>query len=322
MKQPRKFSFLQERLGRYFAFIRERHSIYIKRFTNKEPWPWTDDPILRDYKFTNIFRELDRVTIWVRENIREPYADHPELFFNLMMARLFNWPPTLAKIGFVENWDRTKVFLTVEEMRFRGEKFTTGAYMLTGTLGEKGTTKDKQLVDYCLHPLWQHRRAFAPVRGDTLESAFNRIAGKTPGFGPFIAYEVITDLRHTRYLRDATDIMEWANPGPGAVRGVKRLLGMPHDTKGTEPRSPERNYLLKEWPTRDENISLMRYLLEHSREYLPAGFPEMEMRDIEHSLCEFDKFERLREGGRVRARFIRPDLRTEDQIEEFPSLVK
>jgi hypothetical protein len=45
-------------------------------------------------------------------------------------------------------------------------------------------------------------------------------------------------------------------------------------------------------------------LLKFSPEYLSEKFPKLEMRDIEHSLCEFDKYERVRNGeGAPRGRY-------------------
>ena len=52
-----------ENIERFCYWINERHAIYQKR-AKGQPAPWTDDPILRDYKFTNPFRENDRVTVW------------------------------------------------------------------------------------------------------------------------------------------------------------------------------------------------------------------------------------------------------------------
>jgi hypothetical protein len=54
----------------FWYWISERHSIFLRRQEGK-PKPWTDDPILRDYKFTNPFRENDRGTVWLRENFLE-----------------------------------------------------------------------------------------------------------------------------------------------------------------------------------------------------------------------------------------------------------
>jgi 5-hmdU DNA kinase, helical domain len=47
-----------------FNFIAERERIRCRRAAG-EPPPWTADPILREWSFTNVRREDDRVTRWV-----------------------------------------------------------------------------------------------------------------------------------------------------------------------------------------------------------------------------------------------------------------
>jgi hypothetical protein len=48
----------------------------------------------------------------------------------------------------------------------------------------------------------------------------------------------------------------------------------------------------------------MQWLLEQAPNHLPTGFPALEMRDIEHSLCEVDKYLRTRnDEGRPRGGF-------------------
>ena len=47
----------------FYEWINERHSIYQKRIRGDSP-PWTEDPILREYKFTNPFRENRVFSPW------------------------------------------------------------------------------------------------------------------------------------------------------------------------------------------------------------------------------------------------------------------
>ena len=177
-----------------------------------------------------------------------------------------------------------------------GKRVFTGAHMITGTLGGN---KIQQVFGLCLSQLWKNRRELEPKPKDTLEKAFNRLNKHNPGFGPFISYEVITDLRHTRYLNGAKDIMMWANPGPGAQRGINRLLG----NKVRKTSSNDR----KQYPDPHEYIDIMQYVLDTAHGRLPKFVPTMEMRDVEHSLCEWDKHERARLGeGRPRSRYIPP----------------
>lgn len=286
---------LKDQIELFFYWINERHAIFLRRQA-EEDWPWTNDQILQTYKFCNVFRELDTVTVWIDENIRKPYANHPELFFNLMMSRLINLPGTLEEIGFIEKYNADYVRAVLQSRKDRRLPMVTGAYMITGTLGGKGVMKPEQLADYVLQPVWNMRREITPILKDNLKSAYYRILNaKAPGFGRFLCYEVVTDLRWTRYLSKADDIYGWANAGPGALRGINRLYG--ND--------------LRTHTSQDFANEVMQYLLEISSDYLQDYVPELEMRDIEHSLCEYDKYSRVLLGqGRPRSKFIQPNLRS------------
>lgn len=290
----------------FFYWINERHNIYLKRQAG-EPWPWTDDEIFQTYKFTNVFRELDAGTVWYRENWREPFADHEKLFFNTCLYRSFNWIGTAEYLGYTLTdmvggvygvWDANQVEEDLRYRREQGFQIFTGAHMLTGTLGGP-ERKDKvwQVVHVVLDHMWRNEDRYIPKPGDTLQAAFERLK-EAPGFGPFISYEVITDLRHTRYLRDARDVMTWANPGPGAIRGINRMYGI--DVR----KHPGATF------PKDHYIEIMRWLLVISPKHLGSHVPSLEMRDIEHSLCEFDKYLRAKHGeGRPRSKFIPPHMR-------------
>ena len=76
-------------MEKFFEFIDERHMIYLRRLRGKE-YPWTTDPILQKYKFTNVFRENDATTVWFRENIREPMRDDPDVVMATIIFRWFN----------------------------------------------------------------------------------------------------------------------------------------------------------------------------------------------------------------------------------------
>jgi hypothetical protein len=267
----------------FFDYINERHAIYINKSSGAE-FPWTEDEILQTYSFCNVFRELDTVTIWLRKNWREPYADHPNLPFAMAMARQINWPATLEEIGFPEEWNPEHAKNVMRARKLKKEKVYTGAYMLTGTLGG---SKIDQTIDKILTPLYENQ---PEIYSHSLEQSWREYL-KYKGFAKFISYEVITDLRHTKHLENANDIMTWANPGPGAKRGLNRISGK----ELNEPMHIKRA------------IEEMRELLQYSLKELEPFVPALEMRDIEHSLCEFDKYERTRlNQGRPRAKYHKP----------------
>ena len=69
----------EKNLNLYYKFLNLRHNIYIRRFVKKLPPPWTKNKILLEYKFTNIYRILDRGSKWLIANIIENDKDYPRL---------------------------------------------------------------------------------------------------------------------------------------------------------------------------------------------------------------------------------------------------
>lgn len=264
----------------FFSWIRERHKIYRKRVVG-DPGPWTIDPILASYKFTNPFRENDRVTIWMRENWTRPNEKMPLdiQIFNCCFFRMFGTIEFAQSHGYVYDWDPFRTKLIAEERLYQGKPVFTGAYIITNM----GLKKPKQevVVDMFLEPLWQAKGELAAVAEKQSLEAMHKRLGAFPGWGGggFMAYEAVTDLNHTAVLRDATDRFTWANAGPGAKRGLNRL----HERK--------LDGAIKPMVANAE----MQGLLALAPHYLSDDFPldAVDMRVIEHSLCEWDKYQRV-----------------------------
>ena len=269
-----------ESINSFWYWIDERHRIYLNRQKGM-PKPWTKDPAMLDFKFTNVFRELDTGTIWLRENFLEPHKDdHMTLLvFNICWYRKYNWYRTGEILGWRKSWKAEEI---IELLRphSRG-KLITGAHF---SIAEPGYPRWEGMAYICEN-LWKVKGQITQVARSTqsLKSTFEEIL-KVSYIGPFLAYEMVTDIRHTRVLEDAWDINLWANPGGGALRGLRRL-GLPHT------------------PT-VEAITSMKRLLDMSHTATGPHVPEMELRDIEHSLCEFDKWSRIINGeGRPRSMY-------------------
>lgn len=76
-------------IDEFFRTARERHRIYLRRQEGRRR-PWTRDEIMHTYKFTNVFRELDRTTVWLRKNAREEMRSRPEVLLAVVLFRWFN----------------------------------------------------------------------------------------------------------------------------------------------------------------------------------------------------------------------------------------
>lgn len=286
----------EEALARFWYWMNERHKIY-RRKRMGLPKPWTEDAILRDYRFCNVFRELDTVTQWIRSNWSRPNDDHEWLWLAMTIARFVNWPDTLDELGYPsEGWTDSyeKHFVdTLEDRRARGLQVYTGAYMVRGDIQGGYAKKSEYLAYKVIRPMVEQRSDIVESFAHNSLEHTHRILCDFYGVAGFMGYEIVTDLRHTSFLRRAYDVFTWANAGPGAVRGLNRL----HDRKlsGSIPQAQaveEMRTILDRWPE------------AHAPMIKCDPAIEVEMRDIEHSLCEFDKYERVRLGeGRPRSKY-------------------
>ena len=279
--------FIQEELNRYCYWQIERENIRLQKEVSQLPPPWTSDSILREYKFCQVFREDDRTTRWFKTHIREPMKNSPDVLMATVIFRWFNWIPTgrtLIKHDLLKNWNRKKA---IEEIT-KQPKWITGAYIIKTPNGMDKVTG----VAECVSHMWQDREYLAKeiVKTKSLEDTWTLLRDY-PYMGPFMAYEVVTDLRHTYLLEDAEDVLTWANAGPGAMRGLNRLTGR---ELGYSKRSHD-------W------VGEMQELYKIVQAKLPAHILQRndmkyEMREIEGGLCEFDKYSRIFKGeGRTRS---------------------
>ena len=249
-------------------WIKERENVRKAKDTG-QPRPWTRDPILQTFKFCNVRREDDRVTQWFAQNWRrEEYWHEPNFRAAIILARTINWPMTLDKIGFPRVWNPAEIKAKMDELQGRGAKIYTGAYMITA--GPTGIKKNDWVIgnaqSYFDNP---------PTMYDTLQKTWEGIIdAKYPCVGPFIAGQVIADLKQTICLAHAKDWWTWAALGPGSMRGLNRLHGRAVHATINQKQG------LKE--------------MQEARSVL--GLQWLCLQDVQNCLCEFDKYMRVLNG--------------------------
>lgn len=317
---------IPEHVDTFFSTARERHSIYLRRKTGQKP-PYTTDPIFQYWRFCNVFREIDKTTAWFREHVREPMRARPEVLLATVVFRFFNRIGTGGAIfqqieiepetgDRSTAWERFSMTGSTNHLKraivayigLRGP-YVTGSYIvktpegfskLDGVLeilrrfySEKGSG------DY--ESLWcQQAQLLLDYPGLGLEHISNWLESTFYYIGHFTAYEIVSDLRWTDLLSKAPDILTWANPGPGATRGLNYLHGR----------------IRTKTPPKDQLVAEMRELLSMSRDskYWPQGgkattaleWPKWEMRECEHWLCETFKYIRARDTGQGPRQRFRP----------------
>lgn len=263
-------------------WIRERESIRAKKEAN-EPKPWTEDPIFQQYKFCNVHREDDFVTRWFAHNWRkQEYWTDQNFVPAIILGRTINWPPTLSRIGFPHEWRPRHIIEIMDHMQNAGEKVYTGAYMITA--GPTGVRKNEWVIGNA-----ESYFSVPPVLNPkSLQASWEAIIdAKYPCVGPFIAGQVIADLKETDYLLHADDWWDWAPLGPGSARGLNRIMGRKVGQSLTQKQG------------------LAEMLIVRDKLNLPF---KIHLQDVQNCLCELDKYLRVKLGqGKPRSSY--PGLR-------------
>lgn len=284
----------------FFQYARARHQITLDRAAGR-PRPWTSDPILSHYRFTCVFRELDKTTQWFANQVRNPLRETPEVVLATVVFRLLNrievgeaiWGQMDIEYGnafdaFIQTGKTAHLRRAIVANCGWGP-YVTGAYIISSPPGYSKLDGVLRVIDgFNRNSGWlaHAQEAIREPGSISLEHAWGFFR-RQPYLGPFHAYEIVTDLRHTAQLDRAPDVMTWCNVGPGARRGINRVMG-----RDKSARVPTEQML-------EEMRELLR--CSQSKEYWPREWQHWEMREVEHTLCEFDKMERVRLGeGRPR----------------------
>jgi 5-hmdU DNA kinase-like protein len=256
-----------------FINARERHRIG-KEAGRKVDKP---DPIISKYRFCNVRRNDDRVTKFVHTWAFEAWRDHPELWFALIVARLFNNEDTLTDIdSAIIPYDPRRMLKILNARKAGGLKNFNAAYIVSTNGVAMG--KAEYLIDRVLTPLWKQRAHLSHMINKQTELAVVcDIISSQNGFKTFMAAQVVADLKYA-YPQKWTDFATFAASGPGSKRGLNRVLGNDKNAPMSE--------------------AAFRATLAQLRDSVNARFKgePITAQDIQNCLCEYDKYCRVAEG--------------------------
>lgn len=260
----------------FWYFVQERLEIYRKR-NEGLPKPWTSDPILQQYKFTNVYRELDRTSKWVADNWRTPHRDDPYCWFAMAVAVMTNKIETMDVLGYPVPFKLDR-FLNVT----REHGFGT-AYMLTT---HRKPIPKPDYYGRILDTLWQNRERFAPELYPNLAVWHMRLC-HLDGVASFIAAQIIAASKYISPFYEAfPDWSSFVASGPGSRRGLARFCDLPIDYNWDE--------------------SVFRATINELRKKAELDYGiKIHAQDLQNCFCEYDKYSRVyfKESGRPKCRF-------------------
>lgn len=211
----------------YWRFAAERHAMYLRRLDG-EPAPWTSNPILRAYRFTNTFRAADRVSQYLIREVqyREDRSQAPdEVFFRTMLFKIFNkiatWERLEAKFGRL-SWqasDLDAIAEVLDQTIQRGQKVYSAAYIMPPPqLGHDRKHRNHLAL---LRMMMEDGLPARLRRATSLREVYELIK-PYPGLGPFLAFQYAIDLNYSTLLD--FDESEFVVAGPGALDGISKCF--------------------------------------------------------------------------------------------------
>ena len=267
----------------FWYFAAERQAVFFERLRGR-PYPWTEDPILRRYKFTNAYRASDRVSQYlIRNVIYEGEQDLREVFFRTLLFKIFNrigtWEMLEDEFGVVSyadySFERYDAFLT--RTFESGRRLFSAAYIMPS--GGKRVDLPRKHSRYLELLEWMMEDA-VPERlseARNMRGAFELLRGY-PMIGDFLAYQYVTDLNYG----EITDFreMEFVVPGPGARNGIRKCF---EDLGGLS------------------EVDIIKVVADRQKEEferLDLGFESLwgrplQLIDCQNLFCEVDKYARV-----------------------------
>lgn len=253
----------EENTAHLMDFIIERFRIHVRKDIMGKPQPWTKDPVLSKYKFTNVFREDDRVSRAVIDLVStNEDLTLEEKVLNTFLIRSWNNPDTFTDFG--GPWSAKEIYNGLklkEKVRPRyhrllrqdpDRKWWSSAYNQGGTKyawkfpdGEgfsraPSEEQGRKYQDYepdiplrvfHIGPWLKERNVFQRLmKARDQEAAYN-IIREIRGFAAFLAYQVFVDLTYIEDFPFSEN--EFVVAGPGCKRGLDLVFtdydGLTHE---------------------------------------------------------------------------------------------
>lgn len=281
-----------EMLELFRYYLLEREKIRLRKEVGHDVL--TEDPILQKYKFTNVLRSNDRTTRWVKANWYDPNRDKPldVQILNCGIFRYFGTEEFAEDLGYQLDWNPQRIIEVADRRFAEKKKVFTGAYIITN--GGISAPKQNVVVGNYLQPL---REAIPEIlrvieKTNRWENAAE-VVRKVPGMGAFMTKEYLLDVMLTPALENAEDKLTWTPVGPGAIRGLNRMNDRPTDAALSQSKGLA------------EMKDIMGWLASNSwPDWMPQIGVDFGVTDVQFSLCEFDKYNRVKNGeGRPRSMY-------------------
>ena len=211
----------------WWRFACERQAVFFRRHRSAAE-SWSDDPILRSYRFTNAYRASDRVSQYLIREVQyrpDRAQSPPELFFRTLLFKIFNrietWEQIERELGPVvwENADLNRIARVLEGMRCEGRPIYSAAYIMS--IPPFGYSRKHENHLALLAHMMDDGLPNRITQARSLRHVYEMLLAY-PGVGPFLAFQYAIDLNYSVLLD--FDEADFVIAGPGARDGIAKCF--------------------------------------------------------------------------------------------------
>lgn len=212
----------------YWRFACERQAIYFRRLEGGGS-PWTDDPILQSFKFTNAYRAADRVSQYLIRRViyDERYPDAPaEVVFRTLLFKFFNkistWELLEQRFGLLtwQSFDPHAYDQVLTEAAASGTRVYSAAYIIPPVSLDQTRTKHRGHLKL-LALMFEAGFVSRLQQSRDLRAVFELLKS-FPSLGDFLAFQLAIDLNYTNVIDH--DEASFVVAGPGARDGLAKTF--------------------------------------------------------------------------------------------------
>lgn len=220
------------------SFAAERMYIWSKKHSGLPP-PYTSDPVLKNYRFCNVYRELDRQTIAIHTSLAQ-IPNFPTWLLNLAFQRFVCRPATIAQIGFLNfNVTHNRQIMDRLTHHVRPKYGTAYVFPISSIQKSPHPTREEFFCLYLPQVMPQIIKIISKFHKLSVSQALNLIL---PSFGFNLRFhwtEILIDIayRYPQFI----DLFGPFPIGPGAVP-IFNLLGIPDLPRFVLPNFPYLTY--------------------------------------------------------------------------------
>lgn len=269
--------------NQFWHFAAERQKIFIDRQTQTMP-PWTSDPILGAFKFTNVYRASDRVSQFLIRNVIYRGDQRPaEVVFRILLFKLFNkietWQLIERKLGSIAaaEFSVDRVSSILNRALDQGHRIYSGAYIMPAGGKTFNTIRKHDAHLQLLEFILRDRLSEKLLAASSLQGVFE-ILRSYPLIGDFLAFQYAIDINYS----EVTDFAEaeFVAAGPGARSGLHKCFA---SLDGVD----EADVIRLVTENQEE---------EFSRRHISfpwLGGRKLQLIDVQNVFCEIDKYARV-----------------------------